>query len=88
RLMSEHLAALSEAGLVNLDTLAQDGVRIRANAGTGSFRREETLGRKMAQAQAVMEEFKREVDADPEASNRRIRAAKERAARERKDRVK
>ncbi|CAN5145794.1 hypothetical protein BH09PSE3_BH09PSE3_28790 [soil metagenome] len=87
RLLSEHLAALSEAGLVDLDILAQDGVRIRANAGTGSFRREETLARKMAQAEAVVEELKREVDADPDASNRRIHAARERAARERSARL-
>ena len=87
RLLSEHLAALSKAGLVDLETLAQDGVRIRANAGAGSFRREATLDRQMAQAEAVVEELKREVDADPEASNRRIRAARERAARERLERV-
>ena len=31
RLLSEHLAALAKAGLVDLDTLAQDGVRIRAS---------------------------------------------------------
>jgi transposase len=87
RLLSEHLAALSAAGLVDLETLAQDGVRIRAHAGTGSFRRQETLDRKMAQAAAVVEELKREVDADPDASNRRIRAARERAARDRSARV-
>jgi len=87
RLLSEHLAALSKAGLIDLEKLAQDGVRIRANAGAGSFRREATLDRQMVQAQAVVEELKREVDADPEASNRRIRAARERAARERSERV-
>ena len=87
RLLSEHLAALNKAGLVDLEKLTQDGVRIRANAGTGSFRREATLDRQMAQAEAVVEELKREVDADPEASNRRIRAARERAARERSARV-
>jgi len=87
RLLSEHLAALSKAGLVDLEKLAQDGVRIRANAGAGSFRREATLDRQMAQAEAVVEELKREVNADPEASHRRIRAAKERAARERNERV-
>ena len=75
RLLSEHLAALSKAGLIDLEKLAQDGVRIRANAGAGSFRREATLDRQMVQAQAVVEELKREVDADPEASNRRIRAS-------------
>ncbi len=87
RLLSEHLAALVKAKLVDLETLTQDGMRIRANAGAGSFRRDATLDRQVAQAQAVVEELKREIDADPEASNRRIRAARERAARERSERV-
>ena len=87
RLLSEHLAALAEAGVVDLDTLAQDGVRVRASAGASSFRREATLERHLATAQAVVEELKREVDAHPDASNRRIRAAKQRAARERSERV-
>jgi transposase len=87
RLFGEHLAALCAAGLVDLETLAQDGVRIRANAGTSSFRREATLDKHLATAQAVVEELKREVEADPNASNRRIRAAKERAARERHARL-
>jgi transposase len=87
RLLSEHLAALAKAGLVDLDTLAQDGVRIRANAGTGSFRRTATLERHLAIAQAVVEELKREVEAHPDASNQRIRAAKQRAARERSERL-
>jgi transposase len=87
RLLSEHLAALAEAGVVDLDTLAQDGVRIRANAGASSFRREATLERHLATAQAVVEELKREVEAHPDASNQRIRAAKQRAARERSSRV-
>jgi transposase len=88
RLLSEHLAALAKAGLVDLDTLAQDGVRIRASAGAASFRREGTLDRHLAMAQAVVEELKREVGSQPDASNQRIKAAKERAARERSARVK
>lgn len=88
RLLTEHLAALAEAGLVDLDTLAQDGVRIRASAGAASFRREATLERHLATAQAVVEELKREVEARSDASNERIKAAKERAARERVERVK
>jgi transposase len=87
RLLSEHLAALAKGGLVDLETLTQDGVKIRANAGAGSFRREATLDRQLALAQAVVEELKRETDADPAASNQRIRAAEERAARERLARV-
>jgi transposase len=87
RLLSEHLAALAEAGVVDLDRLAQDGVRIRANAGTGSFRREATLDRHLALAQAVVEELKREVETHADAGNQRQRAARERAARERSERV-
>jgi DDE family transposase len=87
RLLSEHLAALAEAGLIDLDTLVQDGVRIRASAGTASFRRAGTLDRHQGMAQAVVEELKREVEAHPDASNRRIRAAQQRAARERSERV-
>jgi transposase len=88
RLLREHLAALAQAGLVNLETLAQDGVRVRASAGAASFRREATLERHLAQAEAVVEDLKREVDTRSDASNQRIEAAKERAARERHARVK
>jgi transposase len=88
RLLAEHLAALAKAGLVDLDTLAQDGVRIRASAGAASFRREATLDHHLATAEAVVDGLKREVDARSDASNQRIKAAKERAARERVERVK
>jgi len=88
RLLAEHVAALAKAGLVDLDTLAQDGVRVRASAGAASFRRAATLERHLAQAQDLVETLKREVDANSDASNRRIKAAKERAARERSERVK
>lgn len=88
RLLCEHLAALAKAGLVDLETLAQDGVRVRANAGAASFRREATLDKHLAQAEAVVEDLKGEVDARSDASNQRTRASKERAARERLARVK
>lgn len=87
RLLVEHVAALAKAGLIDLDTLAQDGVRVRASAGAASFRRAATLDRHLAQAQEVVEALKREVDANSDASNRRIEAARERAARERTERV-
>jgi transposase len=87
RLLAEHLAALAKAGLVDLDTLAQDGVRIRASAGAASFRREATLDRHLSTAEAVVDQLKREVEAHSDASNQRITAAKERAARERSERV-
>jgi transposase len=88
RLLVEHLAALVKVGLVDLNKLAQDGVRIRASAGAASFRREQTLDRHLETAQAVVAELKREVEARSDTSNQRIKAAKERAAREREERLK
>lgn len=87
RLLAEHVAALAKAGLIDLDTLAQDGVRVRASAGAASFRRAATLDRHLAQARAVVEALKREVDGNADASNRRIKAAAQRAARERAERL-
>ncbi|PWF79656.1 IS1182 family transposase [Kocuria rosea] len=88
RLLAEHLAALAEVGLVDLSKLAQDGVRIRASAGAASFRREQTLDHHLENAQTIVAELKREVEARSDASNQRIKAAKERAARERTERLK
>src|SRR5882672_9074894 len=39
QLLARGVASLVEAGLVSLDTLTQDGLRVRAAAGSGSFRR-------------------------------------------------
>jgi transposase len=88
RLLTEHVAALAAAGLIDLAALAQDGVRVRASAGAASFRREATLERRLVAAEAIVEALKHEVDEDPDASNRRIKAARERAARERVEQVK
>jgi transposase len=88
RLLAEHLAALAKAKLVDLDTLAQDGVRIRASAGAASFRREARLDQHLAIAEAVVEQLKQELDANLDASNQRIKAARDRAARERHGRLK
>lgn len=87
RLLCEHVAALAQAGIIDLATLAQDGVRVRASAGAASFRRQATLDWHLAMAQAVVEELKREVTQHPDARNQRIKAAKERAARERVERL-
>jgi transposase len=86
-LLVQSAAGLAMAGVVNLDEVMQDGVRVRAAAGAGSFRRKTNLHKEMRKARRLVERLKREVDDDPEASNRRIKAAQERAARERQERV-
>ena len=87
RLLAENVAALAEAGLIDFNMLAQDGLRVRAAAGSGSFGRRHRLERRLSQARELVERLKREVDDDPEASHRRIKAARERAAREAAERA-
>jgi transposase len=87
RLLAENVATLAACGLIDLDKLTQDGVRVRASAGATSYRRRATLEEHLARAHEVVEQLKREVHDDPAASSQRIRAARERAARERTERV-
>jgi transposase len=87
RLLSEHLATLSTAGVIDLDEVVQDGVRVRASAGSASYRRRKTLHKELNKARRLVERLARESDDDPDASNRRIEAARRRAATEREGRV-
>jgi transposase len=87
RLLIENVASLSVANVINLDEVVQDGLRVRASAGTGSYRRQKRLYKELRKAKRLVERLREENDDDPDASNRRIRAAKERAAREREARV-
>jgi transposase len=86
-LLVENVAALAAAGVIDLDTLAQDGIRVRAAAGAASFRRRDTVERHLRQARRAIERLTQELHDDPDASNRRAKAAQERAAREREARV-
>ena len=87
RLLTENVATLSAAGVINLDEVVQDGVRVRASAGAASFRRSKTLHKELKKAKRRVAQLGQEVNDDPDASNRRIRAASERAAHEREARV-
>jgi transposase len=87
RLLAENVAALADAGLIDLATLTQDGIRVRADAGAASFRRRATLEQHLALAGELIEKLKREVHDDPAATSKRVRAARERAGRERAERI-
>jgi transposase len=79
-LLVEHVAALAGAGLIDLNEIAQDGVRMRAHAGSGSFRRRASLEEK---AEAALKALAEDEDGDPGVSSRRRKARQERAKRER-----
>jgi transposase len=87
RLLTHNIAALMEDKLIEFAEVVQDGVRVRAGAGASSFRRRQSLHKHLKKARRLVEYLKREIDEDPDASNRRIKAAQERAAREREERV-
>ena len=88
RLLTESVAALMEAGLVDIERVAQDGVRVRANAGAGSFRREETLQQLLQEAEDHIRALRKEVADDSAKSSKRHQAARKKAAEERSARVK
>jgi transposase len=87
RLLCENVAALSVTGVISLDEVTQDGVRVRSGAGARSFRRRKTLEKELRKATRLVEQLSAEAESDPAASSRRVKAAQERAAREREAKV-
>ena len=85
--LTASVAGLMHQGLVTLERVAQDGMRVRASAGAASFRRRNSLERCRDEAKAQVDALKAELEADPAQADRRRRAARERAAAERLDRV-
>jgi transposase len=86
-LLTQLLAVLMNNGLLELQRVAHDGVRVRADAGAASFRRRATLEQHLADAREQVERLRTELDDDPAASTNRERAARERAAEDRKARL-
>src|ERR1700679_4368532 len=77
--LTASLAALLSAGAIKLESVAQDGLRVRASAGAGSFRRRPTLERFLAEAETRVATLKAELGDDTGASRRRGEAARMRA---------
>ena len=86
-LLTQVVATLISVGTVSLRRVAQDGMRVRAGAGSASFRGRKGLKRSLKEARKQVKRLAQEREhPDPEATNRE-RAARERAAREREERV-
>jgi transposase len=86
-LLTQVVAVLLEADLVKMDRVAQDGMRVRASAGKGSFRRQGRLEECLEEAKQQVETLKRLAQEDGDELTRRQRAARERAAKERQQRI-
>lgn len=87
QLLTDQLVCLMAAGVVQLERVSQDGMRVRANAGSSSFRRGPRLEEFRAEAEEHLAALRNELASDPAAPTRRQAAARERAARERVEQV-
>lgn len=85
-LFTQVLGRLMQGGLVQVQRITQDGLRVRASAGSGSFKRKEKLEVCLAEAQAHLAELERLRQQDPTAGARR-QAAQQAAAEDRVARV-
>lgn len=86
-LLSDNVAALAAIGVITLQRVAHDGVRVRASAGASSFKRRERLGKQLKLARQLVQTLKQQVLDDPGAASRREQAAREHAAQQRQRRI-
>src|SRR5204862_6056425 len=65
KLLTDNVAVLIAEGLVDLNRVAQDGMRVRASAGAASFRRRRTLEESYAEDRAQGEALRAGLDEEP-----------------------
>jgi len=78
-----NIALLRQEGLIDLNQVGQDGMRVRASAGSGSFKREGRLEQFLQEAQQQWDRLQEEFEEGSSEVTARERAARERAARQR-----
>ena len=86
-LMTQALGVLMHQGLVQMKRVAQDGVRVRANAGAASFRSAKGLKKCLKAAKEQVQLTRAMLDKDDPTRSDKQREATERAARDRMTRV-
>ena len=85
--LTQIIGSLMAEGLVTLQRVAQDGMRVRANAGKSSFRRRRRLEHCLEEARQQVEALKPLTDESTEQLTQRQQAARRRAAEERQTRI-
>jgi transposase len=86
-LLTQIVATLMAEGLVTMQRVAQDGMRVRADAGKSSFRSAGRLDEFLEDARQQVETLKRLAETDPDELTQQQLAARQRAAAERQARV-
>ena len=87
RLLTDSVTALVADGLIQMERLAQDGVKLRASAGAASFRRRPTIVRLREEVAERIERLRRELDDDPGVAARRRAQIQARVAEEQAERL-
>ena len=88
QLLTDQLALLMSTGIVRLSRVAQDGTRVRANAGASSFRRERSLKKCLRQAAKQVKATRAQLEEPLRGDDsQRKRAAALRAAKDRQERL-
>ena len=82
-LLSRSMVGLISSGLVDVQTVAVDGLRVRASAGNGSFRSGERLAELYGAAKEAVEQLRAEVEEDPGSAERRTKARRQAVAEDR-----
>lgn len=85
--LTNTVTVLLSEGLVEMQRVAHDGMRVRASAGAGSFRRGKRLKEMHAIAREQVDRLRNEMDQDSSASKTRREAAALRAAESRAKRI-
>lgn len=86
-LFTQVLALLVHHGVVTVERISQDGTRVRASAGSSSFRGQEALEKRVAEMQAHIDALKAQLEAPDTEDSARKRAARQRAAQDRLSRA-
>jgi transposase len=87
QLMTQVVQRMRDAGLIEFDAHAQDGMRVRASAGAAAFHREATLSKSLEKAQAQVQVLEQARAAETSDLSAREQVAQERAAQERVERL-
>ena len=82
-LLSRSMTGLIVSGLVDVQMVAVDGLRVRASAGSGSFRSGDRLQELYAAAKEAVEQLRTEVEEDPASADQRTKARRRAAAEDR-----
>lgn len=74
-LLTDNVAALAAVGAISLARVAQDGMRVRSDAGAASFRRQASLDEHLKKVSELMQTLKTRAKSDPGLPKRQAQAA-------------